>query len=197
MMTKLIELIDESLPGSTDEVAIEQATLDALFTQLLGEDFATSQATFYTDAVLRRLGHDPTELQARSGGWTFHVSRSLAQSAVSGVVMALLLKTVATAPISLAIIPAILPYLFQIEKTQITMRDEKVLLHLHRIVVNQRKTADELYDSLPQDIRDQVNRLDFLEFLDSMTKTGHARRIARGVFQLRHPDYPRFVLNFV
>lgn len=111
--------------------------------------------------------------------------------------MALLLKSVAAAPISLAVIPAILPYLFQVERTQLTMKDEMILLQLHRVTGNQRKTADELYDSLPQEIRDQVNRLDLLEFLDSMTKTGHAKEVARGVFQLRHPDYPRFVLNFV
>ena len=195
-MTNLTTLIDEELPKSDGDIVIDQATLNSVFSRLLGEEAASSYSSFYTDAVLRLLGKNSAELRARSGGWNFHIGRNLVQTSVSGVFMAIMLKSVAATPISLAIIPAILPYLFQVDKTQLTMKDEEILLHLHQVVRSKSTTANELYESMPEEIRGQVNQLDLLDFLDAMTKTGHAKEVARGVFQLRHPDHPRFVINF-
>jgi len=52
-------------------------------------------------------------------------------------------------------------------------------------------------NSLPQEIKEQVSKLDLLEFLGAMMQTGHAKESQLGVFQLRHPDHPRFVVTFV
>jgi hypothetical protein len=194
-MTNLTAAVDQSFTQAGDDLVIDQETLDRFMERLLGADFTQPTAVFYTDAVLRAFGEDPSELQARSGGWTIHVRRGIAQSAITGVVMALVLKAMAVTPISLAVIPAILPCLFQIDKTQLTMKDEELLLRLYKVAETEGLTADDLYEKLPQEIREQVNRLDLLEFLDAVTKTGHATEVTRGVFQLRHPDYPRFVLN--
>jgi len=195
-MSNLNTLIDERLPATTGDVAIRQETLDTILGELLGEDFVKPQSAFYTDAMHRILGQDSTELMARSGGWTFHLSRSIAQSSVSAVAMGLMLKSVADAPISLAIIAAIIPYVFQIDKTQLTRKDETILLHLYKAASSKGKTADQLYQALPAAIKAQVNRLDLLEFLESTTRTGHAKETAPGTFQLRHPDHPKFVVNF-
>lgn len=196
-MKRLLQHIDSRLPHSGENVAINQEVLESIFAPILGESLSATQTIFYTDATLDLLGESSADLSARTRGWKFHVSRSIAQSAVSGVVMAILLKTVTEAPVSLAVIPAILPYLVQVEKTELTIRDEELLLHLYEHVGNRKSTANELYNSLPQEIKDQVNKLDLLEFLGVMMQTGHAKENQRGVFQLRHPDHPRFVISFV
>ncbi len=196
-MNTLYQVVEYRLPKTGDSIEIDQKTLDDIFNYLMGDEFADSQKSFYTEAVLQNVGLEQSELQARSGGWTFHVSRSIAQSAVSGVAIAMIIKTIAVPPLSLIIFPAILPYLFQVDKTELSMKEEEVLLQLYYRAGVKGRTADDLYESLPEEIQEQINRLDFLELLDSMTKTGHAKEVQRGVFELRHPDHPRFVLNFV
>lgn len=194
-MTPLIDLVADRLPAGEDEVTLTQDSLDAIFNDLLGAQFAATNAVSYTDAVLRELGQDTAELLARSSGWIFHARRSVAQSAISGAVMALLLKAVATIPLSLAIIPAILPYLFQVEKARLSRRNEEILLQLYRTARFRGKSADELYEALPIGLREQIHRIDFSDFLEAVTKTGHAEEIARGKFRLRHPDRPRFTIH--
>lgn len=188
--------VDQALPSS-DSVMLDQETLNSIMGQLIGEDAACQHEVFYTDAIRHLLSRQSTELQARSGGWTFHVSRGAVQSALTGIVMAVILKDVAGASLSLAIIPAILPCLFQVEKAQLTRRNEEILLQLHRTVGSKGKSIDELYALLPDDIRKSVNRLDLLEFISSVTATGHATEVSPGSFELRHPDCPEFRLTVV
>lgn len=195
-MSNLDTWIDEILPATDGEFTITQHALDTILGELFGEDFAKSQSAYYTDAMHQILGQNSTELMARSGGWTLHLNRSIAQSSISAVVMGLMLKSVTAAPLSLTIIAAIIPYVFQIDKAQLTKKDEKILLHLYKAADRKGKTSDELYQALPAAVKAQVNRLDLLEFLESTTRTGHANEVAPGIFQLRHPDNPKFVITF-
>lgn len=190
----LTATIDRLLPPS-ETIALDQETLDALMLELLGEPDARRHAVFYTDAIRQTLSVETPELLARSGGWTFHVSRGAVQSVLTGIVMAIFFKDVGASSLSLAIIPTILPCLFQIERTHLTRKDEELVLHLYRITSLRGKTAAELLAQLPSEIREHVNHLDLLELLDSVTKTGHAIEVSPGVFQFRHPDNPRFVLS--
>ncbi len=192
----LATTIDQFLPTS-EIVVLDQESLDALMCQIIGENNARQRAVFYTEAIRQHLSAQTPELQARSGGWTFHLSRGAVQSALTGIIMAIVFKDVAASSLSLAIIPTILPCLFQIEKTQLSRKDEEILLQLHRVASTKGKTAEELFLHLPGEIRDQVNRLDLLEFLETVTKTGHATEVTPGRFQIRHPDHPQFVLSLV
>jgi hypothetical protein len=191
----LAATIDRLLPAD-ETVILDQDLLDRVMQQVMGENNARPQAIFYTAAVRQQLAVQSPELQARSGGWTFHVSRGAVQSVLTGLVMAIVFKDVAASSLALAIIPTVLPCLFQIERTQLTRKDEEVLLQLYRVAATKGKTSEELLAQLPATIREHVNRLDLLEFLEAVTKTGHATEVSPGVFQLRHPDNPRFVVSF-
>lgn len=188
--------VDQALPSS-DSVVLDQKVLNTLMSQLIGTDAALQHEVFYTDAIRQLLSTQATELKARSGGWTFHVSRGVVQGVLTGLVMAVVLKDVAGSSLSLAIIPTILPCLFQIERTQLTRRDQEILMQLHRASGSKGKTSEELFSLLPAEIRDNVNRLDLLEFLEAVTRTGHATEVSPGVFELRHPDCPKFSLSIV
>lgn len=194
-MNTLSSLVDQALPSRVEPVEVDQHVLDSVIGRLLGDDVVATEAPFYTDTCLREFGGGASGLEARSGGWVFHLRRSVAQSTLSGVVMAILLKGVTASPLSLFLIPAILPYIFQVEKTLLSMKDEELLLHLHMNTQAQGLSADVLYELLPENIRDGVNRIDMLEFLEAVVATGHAHEVERGIFTLRHPDRPKFVVQ--
>lgn len=192
----LSNAVDQVLPGS-DSIELGQELLNDFMRHLVGQGAVSQHEAYYTDAVRQWLSSQGTELKARSGGWTFHVGRGAVQAALTGAVMAVMLKDVAGAGLSLAVIPAILPCLFQVEKAQLKRKDEQILLQLHRATGTKGKTVEELYALLPADIRGNVNRLDLLEFIENITTTGHATEVSPGVFELRHPDAPQFRLNIV
>lgn len=194
-MTRLSTLVNDTLPEDGNVISMDQDLLDALLDRTIGAALIDTEKPFYTEACIHAFGGRSDELYARSGGWVFHLKRSVAQSALSGVLMAIVLKSVTATPLSLILIPSLLPYLFQIEKTEITMKDEELLLHLLSRGDVHALSVDEIYDRLPEKIRDGVNRLDIIDFLESIIATGHAQETQRGLFTLRHPDNPRLVVK--
>lgn len=195
-MTLLMTCIEQALPEEAS-FDLDQTQLNILIDSLMSPIDVRAERPFTTDAVLRACGINNAELQARSGGWVFHLRKSVAQSAVSGVIMAIALKATTATPLSLAMIPALLPYLFQVEKTQLSMHDEELLLYLYRRDDSNVLSINDLYERLPAHVREDINRLDLLSFLDRVVGTGHAKETERGIFSLRHPDHPRLVIRIV
>jgi hypothetical protein len=63
------------------------------------------------------------------------------------------------------------------------------LIYLYRKVGPDRHSVQDLFASIPQLLRNEINHLDFLDFLQALSLTGHARETADGRFELCHPDH--------
>lgn len=174
-----------------DKIAIDQESLDRFFKKYLGPELLELDQVEYTQLLLRQVGESTGELQARSRGWVIHLGRDLAQGALVGSLMAIVMRALSQTDLSLVVLPAILPLLFQIEKAKVSMANEELLIHLYRKVGSQTMDTEALFQAIPDNIRENVNRLDFLDFLESISEAGLAQEIREGQFQLSHPDYPR------
>ena len=93
--------------------------------------------------------------------------------------------------------PAVLALLFDVHQVRLKPSQELVLAEL-QLTPEARSgglTADELYALLPNQIQDQLSRLDFADFLDQVPSRRLADRTADGRLTLRTPDNARLKIS--
>jgi hypothetical protein len=131
------------------------------------------------------------------GGWKVRIAGPGVQTAVSaGLLWAALTALGVGAAIPVAIIPALIPTLFAIERVHLKKSDEEVVasLFLHDKV--QLGTPQQLYDDLPPSVREELGYLDFVDLLEKLVEAGRAERKGEKTYLLEADGKRRFRVTF-
>lgn len=178
-------LATQHLPTASDgELVLDATSLNALWQALVPGDSAGN--ALMQAALLAQMDRTDTAMHARSGGWSYHLSRGMVKAVVMTPLVTATLLSAGVTGLPAIILPLVLPFLFELEKTSLSRRNEELLVSLVRAgATTSAKSADELYQLLPPELQAEVNKLDFLDFIDALELTGHAKEAAPGSFQLR------------
>jgi len=117
---------------------------------------------------------------------------------LGGALLAGLLVAVGATGIPAAVLAAVVPTLFDVEKVRLTPRQEYILADLvgHKDALDGTLSTDQLYDRLPPETQAEVSRLDFAEFLDACRRAGLADYGPDGTVTLKPSDKARFRITW-
>lgn len=194
-----MELV-KKLELNNEVITITQKEINKYWSQLsIGNDFKELESLKVVESVfLFQVGIKKSEgLEFINGGWTINLKGGIAKAAVGYAVMAGALTLAGvTNGLALAVLPSILPFLFEIEKVDLNRKEKLILakLHLREEAREQMHSSEQLYDLLPSDIKDQLNFLDFQDFLDKIDLAGYKETYTEKVFQLS--ESAKFKLSF-
>jgi hypothetical protein len=137
------------------------------------------------------------ELAFEPGGWKVNVAAATIQAAISaGMIWGVLTALHIAAPIPAVLVSAIIPRLFSIERVRLKRTEQEIIASLALREEARRGTAEELYAKLPQELRDELNFLDFRELLEKVVDAGRADRAGEKEFVLHPPGKGRFRVKF-
>jgi len=154
-------------------VAIDQTVLLSLWRDHLAtgtEDFAQTEAAQIFERTFLSLTGEATsseELAFMRGGWTLKLKAGIVKTALAGAFMAGLFSILQFDAINAAVLPSILPFLFELESVNLSQKEEILLaeLKVRPEVMKQLHSPSELYAVLPPSTQAQLNELDFADFL--------------------------------
>ncbi len=133
-------------------------------------------------------------LEVRPGGWVVDTTNSLARAAVTTAVMTAVLYAGGFDQIPAYILPAVLPLVVDLDRVKLSRSDRK-LLALLRInagtAAGQQVNSDDLYNRIPDNVRQDVSPLDFADFVDRLIAAGEADDVGADDVVLR--DEPRWI----
>lgn len=180
-MSTLLEILAESDTSarSKDIVKVGSSDLAALWGALTDDDrsFASRQGLqAFLEAT--RAGSVLPEAEGdfnfRPGGWEVNLHRAVAQSVVASALLTGVLASLGATQVPAAIAAAIIPLLFDVNKAKLTERQKVIHLELTRAgeTLTDSHDYDALYALLTPETRQQINRLDFIDFLDACKRAG-------------------------
>jgi hypothetical protein len=156
-------------------------------------DYETFESTF-----LEALApSEKTILEFKPGGWTVKISEGVLRSTVSAALLSGVLYATGFTGLPLLVLPAVLPFLVDIEKVRLSKGEKEILFQLVLREEARAKSAQELYDGLPQNIRDEISFLDFQEFLEKCQRAGFADGVDYGKYSLRAGKQAIFRITFL
>jgi hypothetical protein len=115
---------------------------------------------------------------AWGGAWEWNLSDGVSKAAVtSALVAAALMAVGAGVGMAPVLIPAVIPFLFDVKRVRLERTAENYLriIGARKDVAERCGTAASLYDSLPADLKSAVSRAEFEEFLGQAVDAGHAK----------------------
>jgi hypothetical protein len=206
-VTDLAEMLRRRLdearqePGTADAAAGAQQTvssedLERLWSDLMPDTYAGRRGLdVFLQAV--RAGADETpdaDLQFRPGGWQVDLRRGAVQSVIAAALIAGLLVALGATAIPAAVVTAVVPMFFDIQRVALTPGQEYLLAELvgHKEALDGTRTPRELYDQLTEEVRSQLSFMDFADFLDTCRRAGLADTSATGTITVRPVDEAHF-----
>ncbi len=195
-----MNLFEENIADSP-AMEVSQATLQTIWKQYMPQNsYVVMEAEqVFEKAFLEYVGksREETELAFINGGWTFNLKAGLTKTALSGAFMAGMFCWIGFESVSAAVLPSILPFLFELEKIELSQKEETILAKLMvKEEVKQRlHSTAELYQILPAATRKMINELDFEDFLEKLDLAGHLKKKTGDQYQLS--EKVRFKLTFV
>jgi hypothetical protein len=157
------------------------------------DDFANAVARACSTATQDGPGEPLDEFGLRLGAWRMDLTREGIRTALLSAVVAGLLVDRGLTEVSIALVTAVLPSVLNIERVELSAGDRKLLIDLRAKPALRTgfATEDELYRSLPEDIRDDVNRYDFADFVQRLREAGLIDEGDGDWLRTRDPDDPR------
>lgn len=187
--------------SNEEVVEISQANIQAHWkTYMPSGSYAALEAEqVFEKAFLQYVGQsqEATELAFLKGGWTFNLKGGLVKTALSGAFMTGLFCWMGFESINVAVLPSVLPFLFELDKIELSQKEETILAQLLvKEEVKQRLHSPvELYKMLPAATRKMLNELDFQDFLEKLNLAGHLKKKKIDLYQLSETQ--RFKITFV
>ncbi|MCY1141005.1 hypothetical protein OWR29_23660 [Actinoplanes sp. Pm04-4] len=171
--------------------------LDELWTSLLPDTYAARQGrSVFLRSVEEGLtpgGRPGAELEFRPGGWEVDLTRAATKTVVASAFLGGLLAVLGTAQLPAAVAAAVLPMLFEIRRVQLKASEQEILADLTgNAEIADGKTPDELYAALSPEIREQLSRLEFADFLDSLRRAGLLDQGDGDIIKVRPAGSSRF-----
>jgi hypothetical protein len=192
--------IDQSLPAGGE---ISQSALRA-FWDSIGLQAEDSGYLVFEDAFLVQVRtSEPETLYFRPGGWIAKASGPAIKTAVVSALLALALAGSQATGIPVLVIPAVVPLLFDLEKVRLTRSEEHILAELTLRSDVRASTAEALYNTLPDSVKEQMAPLAFRDFLEKCRVAGLAdlqeeplSLVQESRYVLRPPGSERFRVTF-
>lgn len=123
---------------------------------------------------LLRLHSEDEGLDLRLGAWWLDVRRATLQSIIGSAILVPVCLAAGVA-IPTVLIPAILPFILALERMELKDSDRYLLARLAP-ALDQPRGPLELYASLPEDVRHEVSRVEFLDLLQRLRTAGELTR---------------------
>lgn len=119
-------------------------------------------------------------------GWKVSVTPTVIKFAVTGAILASGLVAAGVTGISAQVLPAILPFLFDFEKIELSKGDKFLLAKIKLVEeISDRTLSPELiYERLPQDLKSQLSQIDFFDFLERLEITGNITKFSSTSFMI-------------
>jgi hypothetical protein len=173
MKVDLWELVT-SLPAEAGDV--EFARCWSAVGELVGERADVGQVAMLE--VMRDAGslQSGSMHPAWGGGWRWNMSSAAAKSVLaSGIVYGVLVAAGVPALLPL-VVPAVIPLLFDIEKVRLTPAEGRVIniIGARNSALTRSGTPRQLYETLPDDVRQSLSEAEFEEFIDKAIAAGVA-----------------------
>lgn len=195
-MTKLIK----KLTLQDHLIDVSQKEIIEYWNQIsLDDDYSRIDSTETVESVfLHLLGHQNSdELKFINGGWTINAKAGFIKTAIGYATMAGVFTLIGTTgSIALMVLPSVLPFLFEIEKIELNKKEQYILakLLLRDEVKTQMHNINQLYELLPNEIKSDLNILDFIDFLEKLDLAGYKDTYTEKVYRLS--ENARFKLSF-
>ncbi|PRY23502.1 hypothetical protein CLV58_14123 [Spirosoma oryzae] len=173
------DFIDDFLAADTQTVSFDSQQLMAYWHELVAQTDSSAGVAqpFLTTQFLQILASQPASeaLDMKTNGWKISVSKSLLKNTLVTATLTTILRYLGEAQLATAVLPTLIPMLFEIEQIELTKKEEEIWLRLPvKKSKKHLKTAEEWYESLPENVRNQIHFLDFIEFLDKLNLAGFA-----------------------
>lgn len=140
---------------------------------------------------------DQSRFKFSTSGWTVNISEGFLKLAFTTSTLAGILVTLGYSEIPGILLPTILPFLFEIEKSKLTKKEEIVLGELYvKDVVKKEFNSEEIYNSLPSEIKEQITVLDFYDFLEKFHITGFLNKKENDLYSFNPKESPKFRITF-
>jgi hypothetical protein len=191
--------IDEFVPSRLTPGTVSRADLGDLWTSLFDDTFTARQArTLFLDSIEAGLGEHTggTDLEFRAGAWEVDLSRAATQSLVATSFLGGLLALLGTTQLPAVVATAVIPLLFDVRRVKLKASEHEILADLAGDATDaDGQTPDDLYLTLSPEIRDELTRLEFIDFLDSCRRAGLLDEDATGKIRVRSADQARFRIS--
>lgn len=178
-MTTILENLNNT---DNEEIIINQETLNDFWNEITGldEGIASLNAKhiFFEEFKKNTIQEiENSELYYKTKGWKITVTKNLLKGIlVTPALYGVLYYLDVTAGLASIVLPSILPMVFDIENVSLSKKEEEVYLKLPlNKAKKQYKTAEDWYESLPKSIQEQMNFLDFKDFMDKLVLGGMAK----------------------
>lgn len=196
----LVRALDALLTGTpfTDR-QLDAEGIHRLWTEVINGDplLADGLTDAINEAVLAldasEGGPSAEGFDLALGNWTIDLHRAGVRAAVMSALLAGILAQTGLVPASIALLTAVVPSVLEIERIELRAGDRRLAidLRLNDTVRNGGLTEDELYDALPDDARETVNRYDFANVVERLRQAGVASTDNEDRIMLQDPDARR------
>lgn len=176
-----MNILQKIAENSSENISLSEDDLNAYWEEIVGNDISpialNAKHHFVQEFERHVLIESKTsDLYLRSKGWKITVTNNILKTILVSPALVGILSYLGITQLSAIIIPTLLPMLFDIDNIELSKKEEEILLKLP--INNTRedfKTADQWYNSLPVSIKEQVNPLDFKDFMEKFVLAGFAK----------------------
>jgi hypothetical protein len=169
----------DSAGSESEFITLSSASLESFWMGMAGESYASRQGLQIFLDVVKEI--DATRVPAAEfnyspTGWEVRLSRAVAQVVLSSALLGGLLAMLGADQLPAAVLAAVVPLLFDVERVSMEESDRYLLGKLLNVpgVAGVKMTREQLYARLPKQVRKQTTLRDFIEFLDVCNKVGQA-----------------------
>ena len=129
---------------------------------------------------------ESNQLNFNTSGWKIPLKKKMASNICTTAILAVIIAHFAPAVgLLVTLLPGIVSSLFEIENVNLSKKEDTIYAVLPiKKFRNQFKSDKEWYDALPNDIKTQINFLDFQEFLEKLIFAGLAKQNKNDKFLL-------------
>lgn len=140
-----------------------------------------------------------SELYIKSKAWTVKLSSGILKSTIMGAILTGIFFASGYTMIPGFVLPAIIPLLFDIEKVHISAKEDFILaqLTLNKQLLNEYQNPELIYDSLPEEITDELSKYDFIEFIEKMVLAGAFEQNKDSEVFIPEDGKTKFKINFL
>lgn len=144
---------------------LDAAVLERLATRL---DLDLVEVGISARAILRWHGHEVTPFEIRTNTWRIDLPAAGLRSVLGGIAAAAILEAAGGAALPTALLAAVAPLLFAIERVEIEPGDVTVHAQLRAAVGKQARSMDALYRELPAATCAELPYEDFIAVVDRL-----------------------------
>lgn len=178
----MITILENLSNSDNEEILISEDTLNDFWNEITGSDKGIASLNakhIFLEEFKRNTTQEiaGSDLYYRTKGWKIILKKNLLKGIIiTPSLYGILSYLDITTGLASIVLPSIIPMIFDIENINLSKKEEEILLKLPvNKAKKQYKTAEQWYESLPKSIQEQINFLDFKDFMDKLVLGGLAK----------------------